>query len=1816
MLNLLTSGIGVGQYPNRERDPVDVAATLVQMAFQARANGRTLTPPEVVSNLRLRTDYGRVAQQFPLDKTVLVDRSNLLDELTHEIETGKTVVFTGAPGAGKSWALTRLVEELRDSGHLVAKHYCYLESGDPEIQRRITTDVLFANLIYELVSAEPALKEKHQPVYSSGPRELENILQEAVALSETGLIILVVDGIDHISRILTEAPSLAPEDTNIVQQLVTLNLPNGVCLVIGSQPGNHLAPFDAIGKTVAVTDWSPNETAILAQRWGTFETLRKVGFENLENDFVALLHERSEGNPLYATFLCRELLARIGTGSTIEPIAFLREVPVLAGNISRYYDYLLGVVESNGAGFVADVLGLIDFGLTLQELKEISPSLGHRIPSALSCLKPILKQVTTQGGIRIYHESFRRFIFERLKSQDVPISDVVTPVINWLDQRGFYKDSKAYRFLLPCLRCAGRKQEILRLIEFDFVPRSIEAGHPQSALQANLMLAIEVAAEELDWVSLARFSELHRSIHTCYDEKFRDLDLFKLYGQTFAELFGMDALVERLLFDGRPTMPAKPGLILCSLCDDAGQIPPWSEYLELERKEPEEDRSSDSEWIPVAIARFHGLLQIQGVEAMCRKLSNWLEEVESPPLDYLQGILQRLAQFGGIDALNNLLTQLQIAGEAVDAVRVMLAKTLKKEAKHQEAVEIATLALQSLTSVELVVECLILGGELSEITKHSLNLAEIISEFEPTRRYFEAEPLRQWIATLRIVAVISPELLFDVKERLEGGSWYQNWLYFAAVLAESEVRAQQDLIAAQAALIEAIERLASDTHPFKGEPRACDLYKQEPIIHQSVTRALNLLKTSTQWKDALESLIKIANETTTYFEGTPNGPLVHYALINLLLSYTSEPSLYDSTFEAISRLVARVEQSGQLYGLHAEYETYTILALIKGENIDTAHTRWQTVSKYLCAYGSRKDTTIYELLDSLPALKRANVQHTRAAIKKVQPLVDAVVLHTDGKETRHSHNSWYKALCETDIVVGLILLARSLALEGGEIDWRLESAVDEALSSARFIGSPLVLSFLFATYPFDGRENSVKNRLDVVKRLIEADPILGEHHFCLLTAQVQGDSEKFSAAAWRCLQNFADANGIELTPGQCVVGSEEEERSTQEKYEVSHPQTNVVLPVFQTTSTPLEIMKGVHDFSHKFSFSRADSSWFINAFGYRLIELLEVDAEREVIQLIHYFANEYYFLEDARLLAEIGQGLERYGYPRVAAIAFTLAYCCSRGGGGWLRLGGSKYESWLIHALELSRETTLHCLTGRVARFLYEPTYVMGITRHLIEFCVAQGEAELAFRAWDAAFQVIQHRLPSHETTIGPFLPYLPEEIPAWSIDEGLVLLLLARVTHPELERKIAALSGLTTLVWSIPDLIVAPLQEFFCHDTPITSILSVLQILHHDEPAPYSVSAALQDELKQLARCEIFGIRVLAQALLQRIGVEWDALTRGSGFAALSVSSNKQEAVISLDWGRRVEQIAEIWIEFPALIAARFDQLWQGSELYSERAESRHRASTSLSRRNLPRTQILTWEQELFEDVFHEVLNNIDIQLWNEGEWSSYAIQEISEQVLPRIEPQVARWYSRAIRPLLPLPDAQESSVSSAVTISGESSYNGWYRCGYYERELVFGHEPLPNLNCEVEVYAGIEFANRQALLGSEQIPFGRGNAELMWFWQGGGEVPVYLNAFRGPLVGLAWTRDYLGSRPILALPTRLSVRCGVYTREYPGRLELVDSEGKSAVLFRWWSVRPLGDELSEQTPILQGCDLILRPDIFERICQFSIYSPIEMKIVRQEQL
>ncbi|HEX9869637.1 MAG TPA: hypothetical protein VGC99_13795 [Candidatus Tectomicrobia bacterium] len=445
---------------------------------------------------------------------------------------------------------------------------------------------------------------------------------------------MIVDGLDHIARVRSDTPSLSRAETDVVEQLALLKLPPGVVAVVGSQPGPHLDPLHPLAHEVTLPEWSRDDVAALAERRGLREALRETGLllpsewvartqaeKTAWGELVSALHERSEGNPLYATYLCLDLLNLIPEQRALNWRDRLRELPSFEGRITNYYEFLLNGIEANDSlsGLVAELLGVVDFGLTSKELRSMFPDVAHHLNRSLASLRPILKQTSAQGGLRVYHESFRRFILERLQERGRTLSDALQPVLSWLEKRDFFFDVKAYRFLLPTLRRARKFNEILDYFSVDFILRSIAAGQPRRAINANVSLGLAVATHNRDWAKVCGLIHL-RFASAVFEEKLQMTE----YGRTFAALHGAPALAERLLFDGRPTMIRQEGLLLCELCDERGQAVPWDVYLALpdttrDGSYQEQFRRQEQR------AEFRGYLRIDGWEKLRGNLADWLE---------------------------------------------------------------------------------------------------------------------------------------------------------------------------------------------------------------------------------------------------------------------------------------------------------------------------------------------------------------------------------------------------------------------------------------------------------------------------------------------------------------------------------------------------------------------------------------------------------------------------------------------------------------------------------------------------------------------------------------------------------------------------------------------------------------------------------------------------------------------------------------------------------------------------------------------------------------------------------------------------------------------------------------------------------------------------------------------------------------------------------------------------------------------------------------------------------------------------------------
>jgi hypothetical protein len=190
-------------------------------------------------------------------------------------------------------------------------------------------------------------------------------------------------------------------------------------------------------------------------------------------------------------------------------------------------------------------------------------------------------------------------------------------------------------------------------------------------------------------------------------------------------------------------------------------------------------------------------------------------------------------------------------------------------------------------------------------------------------------------------------------------------------------------------------------------------------------------------------------------------------------------------------------------------------------------------------------------------------------------------------------------------------------------------------------------------------------------------------------------------------------------------------------------------------------------------------------------------------------------------------------------------------------------------------------------------------------------------------------------------------------------------------------------------------------------------------------------------------------------------------------------------------------------------------------------------------------------------------------------------------------------------LPSTLAEGINSVSVIDQDDEFTSWYRCAYYENELVLADRVSPEVVEEVTATSGIVFSIGTLADLKGYLPFGIGRVEV-WLESFLSTDKVRLSPFNRPLVGFKYIKDYLGLKPLFMLHPTIVARCGLQPAQQPGPLTLIDGTGDPVCIFRRWSVRALGRSIGEETPRLSGCDLIVRPDIFERITHMSKSSPV----------
>jgi len=1761
LVSILEDKIGVGKYPNEDRNAIDIAATLIRLANICRAESRTIAPKEITNQLGLRTDFGKVAQKNIVDLKRYVNRNDMFEEFKACIK-GRYTVLRGSPGSGKSWLLSMLYEELKEK-YLVAKHYCYLEPGDQDMQRRITSSALFGNLISDLINGEESLILSKKSLFSADENELNKILEQAANNYEK--IYLIIDGLDHISRVFNSVTDLSKDEIDIVEKITMLNVPENVHIILGSQPGTHLDSLSDVDGVnyYEMPNWKNEDMEELFAKYELKDKIETLVDSNEE--FYSKLNEKTEGNPLYITFLIKRLLIDIEK-KVIDIDRFLNDLPKIEGDIRNYYEYLILSTEDSGAIFIGEVLALIDFGLTERELKEIFPPYARLVAKALDLLAPVLINVSVQGGVRVYHESFRRYITEKLEEDGIPLHQIITPVIDWLTKKDFFLDSKAYQFLLSMLRRAELSDEIERMVNKEFVINSVAHCHPKKAVEQNLIIASNVAKSINDYVFQIRINELKKSLYTAYEEKLGNIGL---YAETFASLYGYELLAQRLIFDGHITFDVESGLMLCNIIDKNEEVAPWAEYCEAYRYL---EREGDFE---VALAFFKGVLKTESWNEKNQTLLEWFsKQNEESNYLYIRGIIKILLEFELEDFIYSLL-DLDLYEKVKEVVSFELIQFLIDADKDKASKLISSISPNTISAdVALLCSRIEIPISLEEV---------VIEQPKDIKLYIgshisESNDVSEWIKSIRLCAAKQDKNTLDTElNRVRGEGWYKKWLQFIIKSAKIEFNKSHDECEKERALIDAFHIMEDIASPFQGKPRACDLHSIENSIFTSLKEAMEYIVTEECWSELTSILESISKKTTTYLMGTPMGPLTSSKLIDLLNLFTNKENAKQAIGESIKRLTNKASNNGEYFEIQAEHEMYYSMIMKKLGNNEEALLSWKRVCGYLTSYGFHKDVTIYELLDGVEYFLRLSDDWVKEKLFNLLPLLNKVVVHTDKKEVRYIHNDWFNLLAEVDFSLAVKLLSRSIKVQGGRIDWRLDDALETILVSSDGLLPPeaFIVAVLSCSIPINSQ--LIKKLLKGIKYLSESAPIKAQSLYILIKAKV------FESDLDQEMVNII--NSFEVQEEE--FGENEKQKKELKKKYIEDNELEKVYREFTiniSNSSPLEIILYIRELKKE----ELCCDQFINAIGYKLLSYLDSNNNSEVLKIIDLLAKKYRFhpKELVYTFKSLMEGFERHNIyePAIylAVLQFTRVYENS-----WKAFGGKEVVPKIEEYYESHPEVVQQFLQNELVNYIEKETPSFGVTSNLI-YLFKSINPELAMKLWEEAFEIINLRLRTEKDFLGPFIEIEDKEVVDGDIG-NVIELVFSRMTHPELKRKSWALWGSLHYYFNYENEFINALKEFIKTDIYESMFEIILSLLLEKE-----IPTQLKDFKwpEYFTKTRYYSINNLSQMILglERPFSSNDSIERSKEV----IEEYIDESILSLDKTQSAIKLQEYLPGIIERVCLSFEKVFDNNECYIKQMRDMYNVFTERRDRILPRVDYWGIENEIYKQILNREVFNYS---------SSHSL--LLTNLVNDLRLPITMKDSKVCRP-----SSMEIDVDSHFLQKTElEGFEGWVRIASIQNEVILDDDHSPNMKYIRKTYQGGIASN---LEDSDDFYFPFEKQENLDWWYI--DESSYFNLkYYEPRALIKYSKVYndFGTYQILKLDDAIINELKLRTKDFPGPFNLVDQNNEIAVAYRNWEYDLIGSDLSEETYRIVGFELIMRPDIYERLLKIfrnQIYQVTEV--------
>lgn len=1017
---------GVGKYPNHSKEVNDILLNLTHIIKSSRANGEELNLNTIVFRLGLRSDFGNIKQSIDIDKDINVVNESRCQDFYEFIITNQKTLLLGEPGSGKSWFIQNFIKSLESHSVKVVEHYCYTGVDDIYEKDRITVNVFLANLINDIISAFPNLAEYKSTKFGVDVEELQTLLNN---IQEE--VVIIIDGLDHIGRVYNFHKSIIKEvDTEIIKVISELVFPENVRVILASQP---------IKDVIKLTD--DDYKIYNVEAWDISDIDRLLINNNLEDinldwnlRLSELLMKKSNGNPLYLTYLINEIKR---FSPAVISVDLIESFPPYSNNLSDYYDYIMSKIPESEK--IPLILSGAPFYLTEEELIEIT-GLGQIVEQSLDEIQSILKFNVCNGGYTIYHESFRRYIVESLEKKEVNVEIAIyKDLIEWLKNKGFYENRKSYLNLLVLLFESKRYEEILAYCNKEFVVDSIFYGNNINSLKRNFEILMKTACIQKDYGSLIVCTELSNMIYSLeysFDEN------SELYYWGLGLIHGFDTLRNTLFYEGKMALDLDNGIKVCYLCSINNIIPEWEPYIELLIESKKSNlRSRSILENELEDYRYYICACLDMGWKMADILSNICDK---KAFEYRKIVIEEYNRRNLLDNLIEIIRELPNNQYWEESISDFLGNRSTTDESY------ITSALEELK----------VSNSYSEETMSSLRF--YVDNIEYIIEHQQCE-LNGFID--------------EIKDR----NWYYNWLIFIAEVNKVILEKDSNNNDFESNLCDAYLWLIKDVAPFKGTPRTCDLYNFESIIYETIKSPMAYVKTKDAWERIIEIVKMMSEETMTTFRGSTGGPLPTYKLFNLFLEIANEQNnevIMNIFNEKISN-----EDKYRLYYYLADYSFKHSIFLFKARKEDEAQQQFREGVKYLLSYSFRKDRTLSHLLDSVESTYMVNNEKGLQNILRLKTLADAVVYHTDGRSTKTYQREWFEILVNTDMSIALAYLKNELTSYVAH--WIFEDSLEYLLISCNGEISPRIENVLFKTFPNNTSDRFIEAYVNNIEWLIE-----------------------------------------------------------------------------------------------------------------------------------------------------------------------------------------------------------------------------------------------------------------------------------------------------------------------------------------------------------------------------------------------------------------------------------------------------------------------------------------------------------------------------------------------------------------------------------------------------------------------------------------------------------------------------------------------------------------------------------------------------------